>query len=204
MVVQNKFTKTEPKSLYDFFLSGSKVFPRVHPLFTAGDGATSHIECYYRFVVGPDAYQGSESSPMALFSNLPTNHLLTLRMDVPEPSDVQQTQSIQDTDNLRCDLQSGCGDDDCSMVSEPGEDLRGRKHITRVEYGLRNSLVFYGQCYEPRGEPPNGLQWSLTKSFNRGLAIPSSSAQKVVVDADGSTTVGGIDLLCRPNRRRKG
>jgi UDP-glucose:glycoprotein glucosyltransferase len=141
------------------------------------------ISSYYRFVADPDAYQGSQSSPMALFSNLPTNHLLTLRMDVPEPWDVQQTQSIQDTDNLRCDLQSGCSDDDHSMVSEPGEDLHGRRHITRVEYGL-NSLVFYGQCYEARGGPPNGLQLSLTKSSNRGLAIPSSVGSTQQEDAD--------------------
>jgi UDP-glucose:glycoprotein glucosyltransferase len=72
------------------------------------------------------------------------------------------------------------------MVSEPGEDLHGRRHVTSVEYGL-NSLVFYGQCYEARGEPPNGLQLSLTKSSNRGLA--SSGAQEVVVEADGTAAV---------------
>jgi hypothetical protein len=63
MVVQNEFTETEPKSLYDFFLSGSKVFPRVHPLFTAGDGATSHIELSHSF--GPESllFPKETSSP---------------------------------------------------------------------------------------------------------------------------------------------
>jgi hypothetical protein len=129
------------------------------------------ISSYYRFVADPSAYQtgnGSASSPIARFSNLPTDHILTLRMDVPEPWDVQQTRAVQDTDNLRCDLQSGCGDD-----SQMGIEMHRQMHITNVVYALKHLLVF-GRCYETNLSPPNGLQLVLSKQ----KAAPSSEADE--------------------------
>jgi UDP-glucose:glycoprotein glucosyltransferase len=98
-------------------------------------------------------------------------------MDVPEPWNVQQTQSIQDTDNLRCELQSGCSDDDHIDTGEidSGENMGGKRHITRVEYGL-SSLMFFGQCYQTRGSPPNGLQ--LTLSRNTDLSLSTIEAEE--------------------------
>eukprot|EP00536_Pseudo-nitzschia_multiseries_P004424 jgi/Psemu1/187982/e_gw1.73.34.1 len=125
------------------------------------DGASNiPITSYYRFVADPLAYQGvgdSEGSPIARFSNLPTDQILTLRMDVPESWDVQQTRAVQDTDNLRCDLQSGCGDD-----PQTGVEMHLQKHVTNVEYGLEH-LLLSGQCYETSFSPPNGLQLVLSK-----------------------------------------
>ena len=145
------------------------------------------ISSYYRFVADPSAYQtdtGSASSPIARFSNLPADHILTLRMDVPEPWDVQQTRAIQDTDNLRCDLQSGCGDD-----SQMGIEMHKQMHITNVVYALKHLLVF-GRCYETNLSPPNGLQLVLSKQ----KAAPSSEADSNIVstnvEADGSIPIG--------------
>jgi len=141
------------------------------------------ISSYYRFVADPSAYQArddSASSPIARFSNLPTNHILTLRMDVPEPWDIQQTRAIQDTDNLRCDLQSGCGD-----VPQTGIEMYRQMYVTNVVYALQH-LLFFGQCYETNLSPPNGLQLVLSKQ----KATPSSEAARNIVsanvDADGS------------------
>jgi len=139
------------------------------------------ISSYYRFVADPSAYQagtdGTTSSPNARFSNLPTDHILTLRMDVPEPWDVQQTRTIQDTDNLRCDLQSGCGDD-----PQTGIEMHRQTHVTNVVYGLQHLLVS-GQCYETNLSPPNGLQLVLSEQ-----KTPESGSNTVAanVEADGS------------------
>lgn len=81
------------------------------------------ISSYYRFVVEPDVF--SEKPPEALFHGLPSNHLLTMRMDVPEQWDVQQAFAVQDADNLRCDARNGCGDE-------------------RIEYDVKG-LLFFGQ-----------------------------------------------------------
>ncbi|KAL3917350.1 MAG: hypothetical protein SGILL_004755, partial [Bacillariaceae sp.] len=136
------------------------------------------ISSYYRFVANPSAYQGLEGSPSAHFSNLPTDHILTLRMDVPEPWDVQQTNSIQDTDNLRCDLESGCGDE-----PQSGIDTLQQRHITRVQYGLEH-LLFFGQCYDTRLSPPNGLQLVLDKP--QAAKSSTNTPKSVEVEADGS------------------
>jgi UDP-glucose:glycoprotein glucosyltransferase len=135
------------------------------------------ITSYYRFVADP-------VNPKAYFSHLPANHVLTLRTDVPEPWDVQQTSAVQDTDNLRCDLQSGCGDDakndggDFSM-----KDLRDQAHLTTVVYALKSLLVF-GQCYESKGGPPNGLQLTLVREADLGLR--QLSARYIEVGMDGA------------------
>lgn len=134
------------------------------------------ITSYYRFVADPEA--SSDVSPKASFSHLPANHVLTLRLDVPEPWNVQQTNSIQDTDNLRCDVTSGCGDD-----ANDGMET-DRKDLTRVEYGLKNLLVF-GQCYDATSmSPPNGLQLALSRKSTGDEA--STQTEEVEVGPDGS------------------
>ena len=97
---------------------------------------------YYRFVADPFAIPGSKP-PKALFENLPTNHVLTLRLDVPELWDVQQAYAVQDADNLRCDFHSGCGDHDNVSSSEGGTGPGGIEKAT-IEYSLK-SLLFFGQ-----------------------------------------------------------
>jgi len=119
------------------------------------------LTSYYRFVTGGELGE-------VYFQNLPKNHILTVRTDVPEAWDIQQSQSIQDTDNLRCDDKAGCGDDCQSQVN----------HTTEIEYALQHLLVF-GQCYEAGGSPPNGLQLTLV----RDQADTLSSAE---VGLDGS------------------
>lgn len=120
------------------------------------------ITSYYRFVADPLALPDT-APPQAVFSNLPSNHVLTLQVDVPEPWNVQQTGAVQDTDNIRCDIRSGCSDDthDGKISSIP---VHERNHLTKVEYGLKNLLIF-GQCYDSTsGSAPNGLQLTLKKA----------------------------------------
>jgi hypothetical protein len=144
------------------------------------------ITSYYRFVADPSAYQGLVGSPVAHFSNLPTGHVLTLRMDVPEPWDVQQSYAIQDTDNLRCDLESGCGDN-----PQNGVDMLNQKHKTKVEYGLEH-LLFFGQCYDTKMSPPNGLQLVLSKQ--KTMQQKHDSGQTIAeVEPDGSVRIEGSE-----------
>lgn len=137
------------------------------------------ITSYYRFVADPQASPDGKP-PRASFSHLPANHILTLRLDVPESWNVQQTSSIQDTDNLRCDVTSGCGDD-----TQTGTHV-DRKDLTRVEYGLKNLLIF-GQCYDSfTASPPNGLQLTLSR---KPFEIAPTDVGQVEVEADGSVRV---------------
>jgi hypothetical protein len=151
------------------------------------------ISSYYRFVANPSAYQGSERSPKAHFANLPTDHVLTLRMDVPEPWDVQQTSAVQDTDNLRCDVNAGCGDQ-----SQSGIDVLQRQHVTRVQYGLEH-LLFFGQCYDTRMSPPNGLQLVLdrpgaAKSIKNGpLSTEIGADGSIQILEPGSSGLSAVD-----------
>ena len=145
------------------------------------------IASYYRFVADPSAYQGLESAPQARFSNLPTDHVFTVRMDVPEPWDIQQTKSVQDTDNLRCDLKSGCSDDAASAKSQDGVEMYQQRHVTNVEYGLSH-LLFFGRCLETTMSPPNGLQ--LTLSEHAAVTDKSKAhVKQVEVEADGSVRI---------------
>ena len=148
------------------------------------DGASKiPIASYYRFVADPLAYQDNQSAPQALFSNLPTDHVLTVRMDVPEPWDIQQAKSVQDTDNLRCDLKAGCSDNAAVAVNEDRGELYKQKHVTNVEYILNHLLVF-GRCIETTGNPPNGLQLTLSK--NKGEGKSRADVKQVEIEADGS------------------
>lgn len=137
------------------------------------------ITSYYRFVADGGAVDPAD--PTARFANLPTNHILTIRMDVPEPWDVQQTRAVQDTDNLRCDVVAGCSDashESDDSISDAGIQL------TTVEYGL-SSLLIFGQCYEASGSPPNGLQLILTPNAQ---STSDETTAALEIDIDGTTS----------------
>lgn len=140
------------------------------------------ITSYYRFVGDPTSL-ADEASAGATFSNLPTNHLLTLQVDVPEPWNVQQKSAIQDTDNLRCDIRIGCSDDMASNDSDSVQ-VYERQHETTVEYDLKNLLIF-GQCYEmTNGSPPNGLQLTLSRSSSRFERTQLSDSVEIGLDGE--------------------
>jgi UDP-glucose:glycoprotein glucosyltransferase len=145
------------------------------------------LSSYYRFVADPSALSNSKPSN-ALFENLPTNHVLTLRMDVPEMWDVQQSKATQDADNLRCDSRSGCGD--YADVIYGGRDSGIEK--ATIEYGLK-SLLFFGQCYDvSKNTPPNGLQLTLNRA--RSSDIHSKSVAEF--HSDGSQSLSNqVQLL---------
>jgi UDP-glucose:glycoprotein glucosyltransferase len=157
-------------------------------LILEGD-AKVPITSYYRFVANPASISVT-SPPEALFSNLPSNHVLTLQVDVPEPWNVQQTKSIQDTDNLRCDIRQGCSDDMQGKDGDADLPVYERHHLTEVEFGLKNLLIF-GQCYETKsGNPPNGLQLTLSRSSSRLATVQSSTAE---VGMDGTISPSMTD-----------
>ena len=151
------------------------------PATSIGGDSDVPITSYYRFVTAADA----DLNAFAHFSSLPSNHVLTVRIDVPEPWDVQQTKSIQDSDNLRCDLQTGCGDDaHIRETSWTPASIKSSRQLTEIEYGL-NHLLAFGQCYEASG-PPNGLQLVLSKHSHSGLG--SNRVSEAEVSMDGLTT----------------
>jgi hypothetical protein len=49
-----------------------------------------------------DSATSADAQPAARFTSLPRQHTLTVRLDVPEPWNVQTARAVQDTDNLRC------------------------------------------------------------------------------------------------------
>jgi hypothetical protein len=49
-----------------------------------------------------DSVTNADAQPAARFTSLPRQHTLTVRLDVPEPWNVQTARAVQDTDNLRC------------------------------------------------------------------------------------------------------
>ncbi|CAN0232181.1 unnamed protein product [Discosporangium mesarthrocarpum] len=104
------------------------------------------LKSFYRLVFG-----GKRSSPEAVFQSLPRGHILTQRVETPEPWNVQSSWALQDTDNLRCDAFS-CGDDGTL--------------VTRSEYMLKGLLVT-GRCYDVTsrrsGMSPQGLQLVLER-----------------------------------------
>jgi hypothetical protein len=141
------------------------------------------IASYYRFVAGANVLSKYDE-PQARFTNLPTNHLLTLRMDVPEPWNVQQSAGVQDTDNLRCDIEAGCSDD-VYLVEKTKVSSLQQRQVTRVEYDLKSLLIF-GQCYEASGKPPNGLQLVLSKKTIGGEDAFFDLSTGVELGMDGS------------------
>ncbi|KAL3941556.1 MAG: hypothetical protein SGBAC_004109 [Bacillariaceae sp.] len=157
-------------------------------------GSKIPISSYYRFVTDSSAYQGGDKSPLAHFSNLPTNHILTVRMDVAEPWDIQQLNAIQDTDNLRCDLKSGCSDHAALGTTLAGVPMHEQRHLTEIKYNL-NHLLFFGQCYQVNEgvSPPNGLQLTLSRQYEE----QSEHLQEVEMEADGSIRSQGVDAATR-------
>ena len=106
------------------------------------------LQKFYRYVIEADT---GETTPMAIFDALPLQHVLTMRMDVPEPWNVQSVKAFQDVDNLRC------SDVIC------GDRTGGEEDITSIEYSLK-SMAAAGQCFDVvERRPPNGLQLSLQR-----------------------------------------
>ena len=149
------------------------------------------LQNYYRFVLPP--IDNNSVSSGAVFNQLPVQHTLTIRTDVPEAWNVQAFKAHQDIDNLRCtQSKSGdgvCGDpiteiiavptpedadvdsdQDVESVDSSSMELTSQqrpKDLTRVTYILK-SLIVPGQCFESSKthiKPPAGLQL-LLKSDN--------------------------------------
>jgi len=177
----------------------------IMPRLEITDDSTLPITSYYRFVAE------SESEGTAVFEGLPTNQVLTIRMDVPEPWDVQQSYAVQDTDALQCDSQS-CGDEAYATAlrkNSGGDDhgdqddggasstVQDVRDLTQVEYQL-NNLLFFGRCLDlTAGTPPNGLQLTLSDRIaSTSDTVPNASmASNVEILTDGSLsdTIDGQD-----------
>ena len=148
--------------------------------------ADDKISSYYRFVAEPRNFP-DQAPPKAIFSNLPTIHILTLQLDTPESWNIQQSFTIQDTDNLRCDLHSGCSDDAHVGEIDHSVPAQDRRYVTRVEYELKN-LLFFGQCYDAVSKsPPNGLMLTLTKKEAVTRFVTAE------IGADGSVDMPPLD-----------
>jgi Glucosyltransferase 24/Thioredoxin-like domain/UDP-glucose:Glycoprotein Glucosyltransferase len=150
--------------------------------------ADEKISSYYRFVAEPNNFP-DVAPAKAVFSHLPSNHILTLRLDIPESWSIQQTFTIQDTDNLRCDLKAGCSDEaHIKKTTEEGSLFHDSGYLTRVEYELKN-LLFFGQCYDATSKsPPNGLMLTLTKGFFESFPVSAE------IGADGSIDISSPDV----------
>ena len=114
----------------------------------------------------------------AVFTSLPKQHTLTVRIDAPEGWNIQATNAIRDIDNLRCD-HSNCGDPTPSG---------GPSDTTNVKYTLK-SILLAGQCFEqiaatsgvpqsPFGNkrPPNGLQLVLSPAQSFAYLLNKSKS----------------------------
>lgn len=104
---------------------------------------------FYRFVLEPEIQfteDGRQSSgPIARFSGMPTQPLLTQNMHVPENWLVNVVTSVYDLDNIRL------------------EDVESMVHSEfELEY-----LLLEGHCFETSlGSPPRGLQVTLGTETN--------------------------------------
>jgi UDP-glucose:glycoprotein glucosyltransferase len=126
------------------------------------------LQNYYRYVV--------DGSGAASFHQLPRQHVLTARVDAPEPWNIQTKIAQQDIDNLRCDGRS-CGD--------------SNSQTTTIIYELKN-LLMAGQCYSPSPNgyvPPNGLQLVLQ---------PPSTSNATSADTLVMQNLGYFQLQANP------
>ena len=171
------------------------LFPRLR----INEDSSLPLTSYYRFVAGAIDFESEEQHfSKASFEGLPANQVLTIRMDVPEPWDIQQSSVIQDTDNLRCDTQS-CGDDAyaTSLRKNRGEKLDSEllfSHLTEVEYSL-NSLLLSGQCYDAsNNSPPNGLQLTLSDTILSGHKDNDEANYEILPDGSVSDSVSDDDF----------
>lgn len=135
----------------------------------------------------------SSSTSSARFANLPRQHVLTARMDIPEPWNVQAISALQDIDNLRCSNKF-CGDD--AIIGGDRRIDNSKFELTSISYVLKNIIVA-GQCFDSEGGdtsryslPPNGLQLTLTEAVQHA---PKSSTNKT------STTAFHADTLVMQN-----
>lgn len=146
------------------------------PRLSIEDSDKIPLSSYYRFVS-----ESSHEKILARFEGLPTDQVLTMRLDVPEPWNVQQSFAIQDTDNLRCDHDL-CGD----FAYSSSHDGNNANSLTTVEYSLKE-LLFFGQCYDISDRtPPNGLQITLSN------AMYSSNDEKSQIESRQLSPDGSI------------
>jgi UDP-glucose:glycoprotein glucosyltransferase len=161
------------------------------------------LEHFYRYVLSPQLPILSSSTESqqddeklfvgASFTNLPPQHVLTTRTDIPEPWNVQTMKAYQDIDNLRCTKASPaasggngrslwkCGDveqgDETSGLRQPGNR---KKDMTEIGYNLKSLLVF-GQCFEKSSSgvsAPNGLQLTLTPALSSSSVASDTLVMK--------------------------
>lgn len=129
------------------------------------------LQNFYRFVLS--SYD--QENAVAVFRNLPRQHTLTVRIDAPEPWNIQASSASQDIDNLRCDGEI-CGD-----IGSASKDT------TSISYALKNILVA-GQCFETKDmgmpPPPNGLQLVLLHTQPNVSSTSSSSLSVAYPSAD--------------------
>lgn len=108
------------------------------------------LQNFYRYVSADEGPSGA----IARFQGLPRQHVLTVRVDIPEPWNVQSSAAVQDIDNLRCTSRA-CGD-----------PAHGNRELTKATYQLKNLLV-YGQCVQTKHSSGNGEQSSKGKKPKR-------------------------------------
>lgn len=153
------------------------------------------LQNFYRFVLrqGSELVSG-EQTQVARFTSLPRQHVLTVRMDTPEPWNVQATRAEQDPDNLRCTAQS-CGD----------KAQHGKKEFSSLGYTLK-SLLVAGQCLQSTendvkngrfGLPPNGLQLVLTANPSASSSSSTSEEGKVLWDTLVMQNLGYFQLQAK-------
>jgi UDP-glucose:glycoprotein glucosyltransferase len=157
------------------------------------------LEHFYRYVLSPQLPTSSSSSSEGIsqqddegtfigasFTNLPPQHVLTTRTDIPEPWNVQTMKAFQDIDNLRCvkasSLSGGggkpqwkCGDIE---QGDSRQQPNKKKDLTEIGYNLKSLLVF-GQCFEKSSSSgvsaPNGLQLTLTPALSSSSSVASDT-----------------------------
>jgi len=129
------------------------------------------LKTYYRFLA--DVYE-PEKNNHVVFTDMPEEVVLTMRMDVPEPWVIQQTVADEDADNIRCQSTR------CQSIN--------------VEYDLK-SLLFFGQCYDVKsGSPPNGLQLTLTDVNENNRDISDTVVMKTLGYWQLQANAGVFDL----------
>ena len=124
------------------------------------------LQNFYRYVLSAH----NQDKAVATFKMLPKQHILTTRIDAPEPWNIQASVSTQDIDNLMCD-NTMCGDTAGSVN-------------TQITYKLKNILAA-GQCFQvlysgKQMNPPNGLQLVLTlDNANRSVSTDTLVMQNL-------------------------
>lgn len=124
------------------------------------------LQNFYRYVLSAH----DQDKAVATFKSLPKQHILTTRIDAPEPWNIQASVAIQDIDNLMCD-NTRCGDTVGSVN-------------TQITYTLKNILAA-GQCFQflysgRQMNPPNGLQLVLTlDNTNRNVSTDTLVMQNL-------------------------